>query len=327
MIIVENLRKKNLPEQPGAGAEADAGQKHSGNWSGLGVCPFLLRCGPCTSVCEMKKYMMKHSLFLALIWCAALVLCASCVIRHVRGTNGNLGVWLTDGLAAGLLAYAVWHEPIHRFCSHGVGRVLAILFGCGMALFVCLLAFVAVSGYSDQPRGEKKAVIVLGAGLRGERITSLLKCRLDAAYAYWMDHPETLLVVTGGQGPGETVPEGQAMKQYLVERGVPAEQILAECASTSTEENFAFSRPLLAERGISAGDPVVLATNAFHCYRAGKYAAMAGFTDVDKLPASINASAVLPCYFREVFAVLYYWVFKSSASGWIHGMVGRLQIK
>ena len=117
--------------------------------------------------------MMKHSLFLALIWCAALVLCASCVIRHVRGTNGNLGVWLTDGLAAGLLVYAVWHEPIHRFCSHGVGRVLAILFGCGMALFVCLLAFVAVSGYSDQPKGEKKAVIVLGAGLRGERITSL----------------------------------------------------------------------------------------------------------------------------------------------------------
>ena len=174
MIIVENLRKKNLPEQPGAGAEADAGQEHSGNWSGLGACPFLLRCGPCTSVCEMKKYMMKHSLFLALIWCAALVLCASCVIRHVRGTNGNLGVWLTDGLAAGLLAYAVWHEPIHRFCSHGVGRVLAILFGCGMTLFVCLLAFVAVSGYSDQPRGEKKAVIVLGAGLRGERITSLL---------------------------------------------------------------------------------------------------------------------------------------------------------
>ena len=108
MIIVENLRKKNFPEQPGAGAEADAGQEHSGNWSGLGACPFLLRCSPCTSVCEMKKYMMKHSLFLALIWCAALVLCASCVMRHVRGTNGNLGVWLTDGLAAGLLAYAVW---------------------------------------------------------------------------------------------------------------------------------------------------------------------------------------------------------------------------
>ena len=150
--------------------------------------PFLLGCGSCTSVCEMKKYMMKHSLFLALVWCAALVLCASCVVRHVRGTNGNLGVWLTDGLAAGLLVYAIWHEPIHRFCSHGVGRVLAILFGCGMAVFVCLLAFVVVSGYSDQPKGEKKAVIVLGAGLRGERITSLLKCRLDAAYAYWMDH-------------------------------------------------------------------------------------------------------------------------------------------
>ena len=33
---------------------------------------------------------------------------------------------------------------------------------------------------------------------------------------------------------------------------------------------------------------------------------MVGFTDVDTLPASIGLNSIMPCYFREVFAILYY---------------------
>ena len=275
---------------------------------------------------RMKKNHMSYNFFLALVWAAGLVLAVSCVMRHLGGANLNLGVVLTDALAAGLLVYAVWHESIHRFYSHGVGRVLAILFGVGMAFFVLMLTFVTVSGYADQPKGEKKAVIILGAGLRGERVTALLQHRLDAAYGYWLEHPNVLLVTTGGQGRGESIPEGEAMRRYLVAKGVPEKQILAECASTSTEENFAFAAELLAGRGVGKDDPVVLVTNAFHCYRGGRYAEMAGFTDVDKLAAGINPSAILPCYFREVFAVLYYWVFKSSTTGFMRGFVGYLHL-
>ena len=80
------------------------------------------------------------------------------------------------------------------------------------------------------------------------------------------------------------------MKAWLVQRGVPAEQILEEDQSTSTEENFRFARAILEAYGLSADAPVAYVTNAFHCYRAGKYAALVGFSDV---------------------RAVYYWVFRA----------------
>ena len=44
------------------------------------------------------------------------------------------------------------------------------------------------------------------------------------------------------------------------------------------------------------------------------------------LPARTPPRSLLPCYLREVFAVLYYWVFKTSESGFMHAMVGVLSL-
>ena len=51
-----------------------------------------------------------------------------------------------------------------------------------------------------------------------------------------------------------------------------------------------------------------------------------GFADPHGLPAGISVLSVLPCYLREVLAVLYYWVFKTSGSGLMQHMVGILSL-
>ena len=135
-----------------------------------------------------------------------------------------------------------------------------------------------------------------------------------------------LLITSGGQGRDEWVPEGRAMRDYLINKGLPPERVLAECKSTSTEENFAFSLEILKAHGMDETTPIAFATNNFHCYRAGRYAAMAGFTQVATIPAATPLRSVLPCYLREVLALLYYWVFKTSASGPMHAMVGILDL-
>ena len=154
----------------------------------------------------------------------------------------------------------------------------------------------------------------------------LLRYRLDKAYAYAAEHPDLLIVTSGGQGRDEWISEGQAMRDYLIEKGLPADRVLAENKSTSTEENFAFSLDILKERGYSADTPIVYVSNAFHCYRAGRYAARAGFTTVAALPAHTPWRSVLPCYLREALALAYYWVFKTSTSGPMHAMVGLLDL-
>ena len=169
-------------------------------------------------------------------------------------------------------------------------------------------------------------MIVLGAGLRKDKPSMLLRYRLDKAYEYAAEHPDLLIVTSGGQGRDEWIPEGQAMRDYLIEKGLPADRVLAESKSTSTEENFAFSLDILKERGYSADTPIVYVSNAFHCYRAGRYAARAGFTTVAALPAHTPWRSVLPCYLREALALAYYWVFKTSTSGPMHAMVGLMDL-
>ena len=135
-----------------------------------------------------------------------------------------------------------------------------------------------------------------------------------------------LVITTGGQGRDEWVPEGQAMRNYLIEKGLDSQRVLAECKSTSTEENFLFAKEILVQQDISAQEPVVYVTNAFHCYRGGVYAAMAGFTTAHALPAGIPLRSVLTCYLREAAAVIYYWLFKSSRTGFMQPLVGLLSL-
>ena len=154
-------------------------------------------------------------------------------------------------------------------------------------------------------------------GDNGQRLADALAIALERS---------DLVITTGGQGRDEWVPEGQAMRNYLIEKGLDSQRVLAECKSTSTEENFLFAKEILVQQGISAQEPVVYVTNAFHCYRGGVYAAMAGFTTAHALPAGIPLRSVLTCYLREAAAVIYYWLFKSSRTGFMQPLVGLLSL-
>lgn len=236
---------------------------------------------------------------------------------------GNLLVWLLTIAVGG---YSIWYRPVNRWFSTGPGRIVGVILLIGAIIYGALLVFVAVSGYTNTATGSEQAVIVLGAGLRGDRPSLLLRYRLDKAYEYACEHPDVMVITTGGQGRDETVPEGQAMRDYLIAKGLDPDRVLQETKSTSTEENFLFARQILLDHGMDADGAIVYVTNAFHCYRAGQYARRAGFAEVHALPAGISFLSVLPCYLREVLAVLYYWVFKTSESGPMHAMVGLLSL-
>ena len=244
-----------------------------------------------------------------IVWILAIYFLIDSILRALRSTL-NLGTFMMYCLTAALWVYALFHTKIDLFCETGFGYILKVAFWIGCAILALLMLFVAISGYSDRADGDEKVVIVLGAGLRGEQVSGLLARRLEIAYDYYKEHPDTIIVVTGGQGLQEVIPEATAMRAYLIDKGVPAAQIIEENKSHSTEENFAFARDLLAERGIAADVPMAFATNAFHCYRAAKYAEDVGFQDVSSLPASIGLNTILPSYMREAMAVLHYWVFK-----------------
>ena len=271
----------------------------------------------------MMKLRSNVGVLLLYLLAAVLVVYSLSLVFLSNFNMGNLMVWLLTGCVTG---YAVFRRPVNAWFSAGIGRVVFGVLAVLACLYLAVIAFVAVSGYLHPPTGNEQAVIVLGAGLHRDKPSKLLQYRLDKAYAFAAAHPDTLVVTSGGQGRDEWVPEGDAMRDYLIAKGLPPERVLSENRSTSTEENFAFSRARLQSRGFSQTTPIVYVSNEFHCYRAGQYAAMAGFTNVSELAAATPLRSVLPCYMREALALLYYWVFKTSSSGPMHAMVGLLDL-
>lgn len=139
----------------------------------------------------------------------------------------------------------------------------------GVVLLLGIVIFLAaecciVSGMIQKVQKPCDYVIVLGAQVRGTRVSRALKQRLDRAAEYLAEHPETTVIVSGGQGSGEDITEAEAMETYLVQAGIDPERIWKEEKSVNTVQNIRFSRAMIEEE-----NPVIgVVSNDFHVFRA-----------------------------------------------------------
>lgn len=154
--------------------------------------------------------------------------------------------------------------------------------------------------YPDEPADY---LIVLGARLYGDIPSPSLRNRLDIAVENLKEYPETKVVVSGGQGKDELIPEAEAMKKYLVDKGIKAERIIIEDKSTNTIENIRFSLEKINQEDPSDNRDLIVVTNKYHIFRAKFLAKRAG-VEVRGLPAEIPPSVVVSSYVREYLAVL-----------------------
>ena len=95
-----------------------------------------------------------------------------------------------------------------------------------------------------------------------------------------------------------------AMAEYLIENGIPEEQIRREDRSTSTRENLRFSR-MYADAG---KDSVGIVTNDFHIYRSSVIARQEGYRNIYLIPADSNPVFQINYLAREFFGVIHVWV-------------------
>ena len=205
-------------------------------------------------------------------------------------------------LCGGLILLNRWAAVSGKGCL--VRRIVLYGLCAGLIVFLTVEGLILSYGESDPPEEAASAVIVLGAGVNGRTPSLTLQTRIEAAAVYLKAHPDIPAVLSGGQGPGEDITEAQAMYTALTARGIPAERLLLEERSTSTAENIAFSRELLAERGIDAAGTVAIVTNDFHQYRAQRIAADNGLKTVG-VPAELPWWWLTANYYvREAFALV-----------------------
>ena len=201
-------------------------------------------------------------------------------------SSPNLGVILPAIIGAPLFLIGVFLPLFKKLCGRsrivrGAAFALSLLYALSAVVFLATTALILVN--SSEPAEKADAVIVLGGGIRGKTPTLTLKYRLDKALEYSREAPDAVIVVSGGQGPDETVSEASVMRDYLVAHGMDADRIIVEDRSTSTAENFEYSSALIGER-LGMGADVVFVTTRFHVFRAEKVAQKLGL-DAQGIPA------------------------------------------
>ena len=116
----------------------------------------------------------------------------------------------------------------------------------------------------EEPHTDTDAIIVLGAQVlpNGEP-NRILKTRLEMAFsAYQAAHRP--IVCCGARGSDEPEAEGTVMRNYLISRGIPDNDVRAETLSVNTYENIDNAKQLLS----STAQRVLIVTSDYHVARA-----------------------------------------------------------
>ena len=183
----------------------------------------------------------------------------------------------------------------------GIGEIAAVFYVLGLAgsigmknanlwlLLVFLtifyfsflvLSFVVYSLFIQimPHRRDFDYVIIHGCGLAGgERLTRLLSDRVDKAIEiYEKSGKKPVIIPSGGRGEDEKLSEAEAMKDYLLRRGIPEAQILTEDRSATTRENLLNSKALIDAR--EGGKKTALISSNYHIYRCLRLAREVGLS-------------------------------------------------
>ncbi|MBR5314943.1 MAG: YdcF family protein [Clostridia bacterium] len=146
-------------------------------------------------------------------------------------------------------------------------RVFVFLFLVGIA--ACILVF-GIDFYVrnstqkqivSSPNGEYDCILVLGAGVRGNRPSPMLQDRLDYAIDLYNQGKAPKLLMSGDHGQTD-YDEVNIMKAYAIEKGIPSEDIFMDHAGFSTYES------IYRAKQVFEAEKIIIVTQEYHLFRA-----------------------------------------------------------
>ena len=181
--------------------------------------------------------------------------------------------------------------------------VLLAVFLLGASLIIAIY----LQAGRDQSR-PVDAIVVLGAAQYDGRPSPVLAARLESALDAWNEGLSDVIIVTGGNQPGDRFTEAEASYMWLVDRGVPSDAIRLENVSSSTEENIAGVAEIMEAEGLNSA---LIVSDGFHLFRAKYIADWYGIEGYG-LPAEnspISRWSVSEFFYvlREAAAVVDFW--------------------
>lgn len=213
----------------------------------------------------------------------------------------RFGAVFLGALAVGCAGEAIAAARVEKsaLCRR-VARLGRALFGLFLASFLAIQGLILAGERTDPAVYDAGYVLVLGAHIYNDRPSAALQSRLDTAAALLEKNPSAKLVLCGGQGPDESMPEAWMMRDYLLAQGVPETSLLVEDQSSNTIQNIANAR----EQFALAGKKTAVITNEFHLARARRLMRRAGLEDAGMPAPTPYLSLRLVSHLREYCSTL-----------------------
>ncbi len=142
-----------------------------------------------------------------------------------------------------------------------------------LTVILCFISLTGINGYvkssvkdriiiPDEASGyEIDCILVLGAGVWGERPSHMLEDRLLRSIELYKNGASDRLLMSGDNGRPD-YDEVNVMKQFAINAGIPSEHIFMDHAGFSTYES------LYRARDIFLAKKIIIVTQDYHLYRA-----------------------------------------------------------
>ncbi|HET7890914.1 MAG TPA: YdcF family protein [Candidatus Sulfotelmatobacter sp.] len=144
---------------------------------------------------------------------------------------------------------------------------LLVLAVAAVVLFLAATAIQIVHSASLEEIHTADAIVVFGAAEYAGRPSPVLRARLDHALDLYHRGVAAVIITTGGAAADPHFSEGGVGQDYLMHRGVPERNLIAETQGRDTSESAMRVAVIMRANGLRS---CVAVSDAYHVFRIRK---------------------------------------------------------
>ena len=152
-------------------------------------------------------------------------------------------------------------RPLHWFWQ------TLILLAAVVGIFVFIISFSIVHRADLQELHKADAIVVFGAAEYAGRPSPVYRARLDHAFALFQLGLAPMVITTGGAGQDPSYSEGGVGHDYLMRRGIPEANLIAETQGADTAQSAQRVAVILKRNGMQK---CIAVSDAYHVFRIEK---------------------------------------------------------
>lgn len=162
-----------------------------------------------------------------------------------------------------MILAAIAESAIRKSRGNWLVRVFAAFVVIVAAFLIVTAVRVARQAELDETR-PAGAIIVFGAAEYAGHPSPVFRARLDHAYELFARGIAPIVIVSGGAGGDPLYNEGGVGRDYLIARGIPDYNLIAETQSDDTAEQAERTAAIMRINGIR---DAVAVSDAYHLFR------------------------------------------------------------